>query len=930
MAEILSPGVFIEEVPSAIQVVQPVSTSNMGIVGATKRGPTNEATLITSFAQFTRVFGELIAASRTGLSMAAYFANGGRRAFVVRVMPSDAVRAGDPAGSEGFLTSARRNFRSNIGDGATAAITNLVLTPTSFVTPVKGVAGSPGVSFRWRSNTNPVVNGTGDSFAVAGNLVTLTDAAGLFTAAMVGKQITIAGSTSPANDGTFVVASYISATQITFVNTTPGVTEAFPGTWSVSTLVAGRLYERDGITVLVQDTVGNPTHHYEGRVITHLPSDGVDSALPSIAPGATITLTWLNSASTPQTMTLTQIGTTLRATGTTGAGSAARLDLVTGILSITFAGADVPVVADNGNPITLGFTMMSEVRAISDDGNGVIPDVGPILTGPGTVTYSTGAYSFTCSAGYMPGTGCPVLASYDIEAWDLNPISVGAWANDMRVEVIGNDDYYDLATDTYTRFNINIRLLNSSTGLYDIVESYEEITFTDPTSAQYFPDVLNDLSDLVNVVEPALTAEGPTHLNGLARSQVVAGGDELAGNRQITATLLDVPVVRRSFVLTWTDMTSTVRTITDDGAGNLIGDVDGGGVNTIDYVTGDIDVLLSVAIDQDQLVAATFRSESEEDSHLDIFTGGTDGTFTSLTYGRSQFTSPVLEPSFSGLYALNKIEELMQVVIPDFAGDVQITKDLMDYVDSREVLPSGGDRFAILVVPQGSSAQEAVDFLRIDVGQNSKFAAIYWPWVKVADPLADNRPIVFPPLGHLAGIYARTDATRNVGKVPAGTVDGALRFLVGLEMDAISQGERDLVYPARINPLVSGTQTGLCVWGARTTSLQSEWRYINARRLFMFVEKSVYNSTHWIVFENNGPGLWARIKAQLQGFLTNLFNDGLFAGNTPAQAFFVTVDESNNDQASIDAGQVIIDVGIAPNKPAEFVRFRFQQKTLDS
>jgi phage tail sheath protein FI len=98
----------------------------------------------------------------------------------------------------------------------------------------------------------------------------------------------------------------------------------------------------------------------------------------------------------------------------------------------------------------------------------------------------------------------------------------------------------------------------------------------------------------------------------------------------------------------------------------------------------------------------------------------------------------------------------------------------------------------------------------------------------------------------------------------------------------------------------------------------------------MFVERSIFNSTHWIVFENNGPNLWARIKSQVQGFLQGLFDDGMLAGNTPSQAFFVTVDETNNTEATQDAGYVIIDVGIAPHKPAEFVRFRFQQKTLDS
>ena len=159
-------------------------------------------------------------------------------------------------------------------------------------------------------------------------------------------------------------------------------------------------------------------------------------------------------------------------------------------------------------------------------------------------------------------------------------------------------------------------------------------------------------------------------------------------------------------------------------------------------------------------------------------------------------------------------------------------------------------------------------------------------------------------------------------RTPASTLDS-------LELIP-AQGERDLVYANKINPLISSPQTGLAVWGVRTLSGTSEWRYINARRMFMFLEKSIFNSTQWIVFENNGPPLWARIRAQITGFLTGLFNDGLFAGNSPGEAFFVIVDDSNNTEASINAGQVIIDVGVAPNKPAEFVRFRFQQKTLNS
>lgn len=839
MAEILSPGVFIEEVPSSVQVVQPVSTSNMGIIGATQRGPTDVATLVTSFPQFERLFGPQIAESRTSLSMGAFYANGGRRAYVVRVMPGDAVIA------DGYVSSARETT-TNVGDGSTAAVTEVALSGTALAVPVERTAGVAGVSWAWRSDDTP--------------------------------------------------------------------------------LAADPLMQRDGTTALIQASLAK----VEGRVDpTSLPT--VDLDHPSIAPGDTMTLNWDPDGATPTTLALVQVGTTFVAAATSGAGTTVRLDLITGFISMEFVGVEVPVVGGDGTAITLDFTPGTALRVIVDDGSGVIPDTAD-LTGAGTADYVTGAYAFTTEVASVPGTGMPIVADYAVRAWDLDPVSVGTWGNDTRLQLSGNDDFFDAPTNSYTRFNLNVLLLNPASGLFDILESFEELEFVDSSSAQYFPSVVNDLSDLVRVVEPALTSpsEAPANLSGTVASQAVAAGDEDAANRLVQTTLVTAGISPRSLSITYTDALSATKTITDDGAGNLIGDVDAGGTNTIDYTTGVIDVLLSDAAESDTFVTAAWY-ETGDSADTSTLSGGTDGTFTNpLQYGRSQFSAPgTLQTNAEGLYALDRVEELMQVVIPDFAGDVVITQDLFDYADSRESLPSGGDRFVVAMVPQGSTAQEAVDFLRFDLLRNSKFTSMYWPWVRVADPLQDNRAVTFPPLGHISGIYARTDTQRNVGKAPGGTVDGALRFLTGLEMDP-TQGERDVVYPARINPLISSPQSGLAVWGVRTTSLQSEWRYINVRRLFMFVEKSIFNSTAWIVFENNGPALWARIKAQIQSFLNGLFNDGLFAGTTPTEAFFVIVDDSNNTPDTIAQGQVIIDVGIAANRPAEFVRFRFQQKSLES
>ena len=831
MAEILSPGVFIEEVPSQVQVIQAVSTSNLGAVGFTQKGPTNVATLVTSFENFTRTFGPIVSESFLPLSMAAYFSNGGRRAFVVRVVPSDAVAA------DALIDSQWTDQTLETGDGATLAFAQTDLTTLLNVNSGASPMVPASVTLRWREDGTPVA------------------------------------------------------------------TEA--------------IRNRDDSGDVILDVGG--TAVYEGR-INPASIPAYDPAQFCVVPG-TFVLNFDPDGVSPTTLAVT--ATTPIASATSPNGSIVTIDHRSGFFSVEFAGADVPGAGATG--FTVDYTPASSDLSVTDDGLGVFP-AGAVLSAPGAIDYTTGAWSIALLT--AAHDEAPILATYQIYAWDLDPISAGTWANDMRISIEGDLDYYTPSTNSYSRFKFNVLLLNSATGNYDIAETYEGLSFSDTADPQYFPDVINELSDYVIVNEPG-GDEAPLQLNGISRSEVIGGGDESTAGKEFTAvTASDAPVAPRSVTISYTDTTGAALTITDDGSGNLIGSVDAAGTNTINYTTGAILVTTLNPIDATTLVTLSYSTAAAESQHLESFAGGSNGTFSSGTYGRNQISSSaLLEADALGMYALNRIEELMQLIVPDFVGDVTITGDILDYVDGRATQPSGGDRFAILQPPVGSSAQEAVDWFRYDLGRFSKFAALYWPWVRVADPLADNRPLTMPVVGHVAGIYARTDTSKNVGKAPGGTVDGQLRFLTGLELNP-TQGERDYVYPNKINPLISSPQTGLAVWGVRTIAQESEWRYINVRRMFMFLEKSVYNATHWIVFENNGPALWARIKAQLQGFLNNQFNEGLFAGSSPAEAFFVIVDESNNDASSIAAGQVIIDIGVAANTPAEFVRFRFQQITL--
>jgi phage tail sheath protein FI len=230
------------------------------------------------------------------------------------------------------------------------------------------------------------------------------------------------------------------------------------------------------------------------------------------------------------------------------------------------------------------------------------------------------------------------------------------------------------------------------------------------------------------------------------------------------------------------------------------------------------------------------------------------------------------------------------------------------------------DRFAILDCPPGLNPQQMKDWRMNTAGYDTKYGAVYYPWVKVANPI-DGESIAVPPSGCMAGVYARSDNERGVHKAPANEV---IRGATGVEM-LITKGEQDILNPIGVNCIRSFPGRGIRVWGARTLSSDASWRYINVRRLFNFVEKSIQTGTQWIVFEPNDADLWARIRRDITAFLTNVWRSGALFGATPAQAFYVKCDEETNPQSVRDAGQVVIEIGMAPVKPAEFVIFRISQ-----
>jgi len=203
--------------------------------------------------------------------------------------------------------------------------------------------------------------------------------------------------------------------------------------------------------------------------------------------------------------------------------------------------------------------------------------------------------------------------------------------------------------------------------------------------------------------------------------------------------------------------------------------------------------------------------------------------------------------------------------------------------------------------------------------RDSKYGAYYFPWIQVYDPERGN--VYVPPSGHVAGVYARVDNERGVHKAPANEI---VRGAIG-PVQQITKGEQDLMNPKGINCVRSFVGRGVRVWGARTLSSDPAWRYINVRRLFNFVEKSIEQGPQWVVFEPNDQDLWAKIRRDIGAFLTGLWREGMLFGATPGEAFFVKCDAELNPSDVRDRGQLFIDVGLAPVKPAEFVIFRLSQ-----
>lgn len=842
MAERLHPGVYVEERAGGLAPIQGVSTSNFGIVGFTPKGPTDIATLETSYTGFDRDFGTFTAASQVPTHVFAFFANGGRRAYIVRVVGSGAHIA------DGDITSSWAEETIGTGDGIVVAMSSVVPT-------------------------------------VVGEV----DIAHL-----------------PITPGTVVVTYY-----------------------------------NDGVPVVAQACTEFPTITGGGGALDSFTSRIVVPGGLRIVPG-TVTINTLVGAA-PVLYTDPANDGLLK-----DAGAAVRgyIDYETGNFTLSVEAGQEP---DDPSVMTAGYTPVLPAITVSDDGVGGWNAPATL----GTIDYATGEWTMTVPA--APSASIPIDVAYDQIVWAATASSAGTWGNDVRLDARGDDDYLDDPTATYSRYDVLV-YMDDGSGTYVLDEIFEGLSFTDPTDSKYVGDVLNNIgtgSKLVALTEPSNEDVGPRTLSGFSRSRAVGGGNGGLGVTPVTeygstdgtggsanipvgirTPVLETPVQPNSISISYVDITGETRTIVDDGDGNLTGDVDGAAAanfNVVNYSTGAFafkvpsgqevqeaetsHLLVPTGPVPQSIITGVHYIEPTETVEQDVFANGTDGA--ALT--RNEITDPTLLADRDGMYALLVPDEIMNVAIPDTAGDVTMSTDQVTEAERN------GQWFIILASPPGLSPQQVKNYRVNTLGVSSSYAALYYPYITISDPVTDL-PTNIPPGGHIAGIYARTDSSKSVGKAPAGVEDGKLSFSIGLERD-LDFGEIDILHPRQINSLIDKAQTGRVVWGARTLeNPPADFRFVHVRRLFNFLKKSIFNSTHGFVFENVGAALRSRIRLSVENFMLTLYGQGMFKGNSPSEAFAVICDETNNPKEVEDSGTVICDIYVAANTPGEFIVFRVQQK----
>ncbi len=905
MAEYLHPGVYIEETSYRSAPLEGVSTSTAGLVGRTRKGREGNATLVSSFTEFTRSFGNPFPITPStppklgdylGHAVRAFFDNGGKRAYIVRTLSKLALASTETL---------------DVGQIYTLPANTTVRGPTMTITlnTTRGLKHNDSLQIWSRPvpPAAPVNRGsvTIDSIDVTRNTITTTVATALPTGVTLSPNNTFLkveapGTTGPVftalsrgkdgdqlavqirpTDGPPVrltAAKFIRSSLV--VQTFSGIgTDTGPHatntTLNLSIAAVARLLLNDtislsgapaepsaisGIATTSSSVAVSGASGSMSDPITLVNRQGVPAATP-IPVGA------LTGPATAAAIPIDQVATVILRKGdwiSIAGGAPVQL---TGDPTITGPTVTVPPILNDHLAATISVTLSVPVlgmqRLVVGDATGL---AAPFDATPQTIAITDGTTT--------------VSAQVQL----VDPLTNTVWVTGAAIPTNWSSfDLLDVAGSPTGR--ISVATTNSFyTGAY--VELFDGVTNT-------------KFQSLVTAVDPGartITLQTPPPV-------ITVPPDPALRNAYAKVLEIDVLTYEGGTLaetfsgLTWNPdptVDAKKRFFVD-----LINDADNGSnLLSVSYAAPAPD-LLSQPITPDGFP-------------LDL-QGGDDGPDLTDIDLIGEDNGPGKR---TGIEALKERSDIALVAVPGVT-DEAVQGALLTHCELLRY------RFAILDGKPNQSDLSQIEAHRANY--DSLYGGYYAPWLKTLD-LTTGATMLSPPSGYVLGICARVDNARGVWKAPANEV---VSNILDVELP-FTDGEQDVLNPQGINLIRAFEGRGIRVWGARTTSSQPEWRYINVRRLFIFLEHSIDNGTQWVVFEPNNEALWERVKETIESFMFGVWKSGALMGTKPEEAYFVRCDRTTMTQDDIDNGRLVCLIGVAPAYPAEFVVFRIGQFTAST
>lgn len=863
----LSPGVYIEEVPSGPQPIAAAPTSVVAILGTTGKGPALEPTRITSWPDFVRTFGAATSRGFTGESVFGFFENGGPAAWVVRVDPSTGAswKTFDVGGTESFGVAASSpgtwgnaltiavspdesgasgSFYRGTITGPTVAVTNA----GNFTLQTSSTAGlKPGDDLV----LVPIPSSGAVSAPVAATVVSLTPTS---------IELAASGSASMAA-GSVVASAAVNTRSSVFLASGKGfktgdvVVATAPNGARSSAVVTGLTVAGSAVTLTLDGTLGNVPgsafvlRRADYRAVATVA--GTPSGTPPATNVAMSALTFERPLTAPVSGDLSAgapqsaVARITMADGRTGTWIVNRFEIV---------GSSAPPSGQ--------VTVNAPVVAV------LLADTGLNITNLSTGDVSA-AYGFLPTGAQVTytGAGAPdIVATRTANSFSLAPAPVAA--------------------DTYTNATFTLAA-NADQGIAVRCVVAPRVGDCLGLGTAFAP--------ITNVVP----AGGDTYVLQFASGTAVSDQSQ---TRFGVFSVENATVVASRFAIS----VSVDDALTEQFTGLSLSNEHPQYYAKDDVING-VSALITVS---PRAAAAPGVSLQAAPFYVTADMIGAD-------------KAPTNDDFRQGLTRLEEQQEPAMVICPDALtiDDPLLQADLVGQIITH---CENFRRFAIVDAPDLADT----DLLSWrNTNLSSTYAAVYAPHLSIVtiDPDSIDRFTIVPPSGFVAGVFARTDRTRGVHKAPG---NEAVTGIVGLTQTYTTR-RQDLLNPGGVNLIRAFPGRGTLLWGARNATDDTTWRYINVRRLFNMIEVSVENATQWVVFEPNTAQTWIRIKVSVENFLDQQWRAGALAGTKPEQAYRVRVGLGETmTETDIDLGLIITEVAIAPAKPAEFVVFRFSHKRL--